>query len=953
MSSLRKLSFASGQHELVDSELIVSVPDGFHACTDRSVIGVNELTVLVVPKDCSFYGDASDYELSLSIGESGSMPDPISHENVDAFIDFVLKRTEMFNPKAKVNTLGIRKGGGAIYQLVDCEIALKTIGFVFAKEKFYIFQIIWNHQGTEIATNSVVEEFKKQAESWINRIRRIDEKDLPTLESVTPSKELYPHYNHIRNSTKNIPGVITVVNATGTEYEFIPLKREDTPVCDRIAAIPLEEFPLSDTAWNMASIFRVHKSIFDPKHDRECQLKNGYMHRAYMMSALRSFFWTTDAYCEDNSITPEELTEEDVTGIVEHIKQRNWLNYTDDTHGSDICRGQDYHVYYVPEETELEDIDELMPSREDRFRVWEMQNKMPGYFEVLSDVRYLEELRYDLQYIYPAVRIIYDELSANRDPYQPLVGDKADVLYAWCALTIAAKEPFFSEDGPVNCWFEQEEDNSFLPESKTQKQVVEKTNVAVNNKQPSEKKKENSIPPALPISPSATDIDPRILHRDECKIWDQEFGGYNGPKEEIILPSGIAIIDSFCEFADTVRTIIVPDGVTTIEEYAFSKCSNLETVEFPDSVVFIGESAFSGRSGLKDINIPNSVTYIGESAFWGCSSLESVSIPEGVTIIEDDTFWNCTGLKNITIPKSVKSIGDNAFDRCTSLISATIPYGVTSIGEEAFSSCSSLTSFMIPDSVTSVGDSTFFGCKALNNVRISKNLSKISNQMFEGCEGLTDVIIPSGVESIGYGAFLGCDNLERVTIPKSVVSIGEEAFCECSNLANITIPSGVRSIGACAFQSCPKLATITIPSSVEQIGVDCFDGCDGLTCAFVVKGSYAEQYFMQLGIECQYFEESEQDLSAAEKMYDEVEEESYTEDMERKAAEDQERKAEAALKAQRDHYEELVALILEQKQIIEQNTGWFGKTAKARKEAQEKLDALYFQIAREFPHGKP
>ena len=61
------------------------------------------------------------------------MPDPISHENVEAFIDFVLKQTEMFDPKAKVNTIGIRKGGGAIYQLVDCEIALKTIPVVMRK----------------------------------------------------------------------------------------------------------------------------------------------------------------------------------------------------------------------------------------------------------------------------------------------------------------------------------------------------------------------------------------------------------------------------------------------------------------------------------------------------------------------------------------------------------------------------------------------------------------------------------------------------------------------------------------------------------------------------------------------------------------------------------------------------------------------------------------------------
>ena len=65
----------------------------------------------------------------------------------------------------------------------------------------------------------------------------------------------------------------------------------------------------------------------------------------------------------------------------------------------------------------------------------------------------------------------------------------------------------------------------------------------------------------------------------------------------------------------------IPDGVTSIGEYAFSMCSSLTDVNIPDSVTSIGEEAFFGCSSLTSVTIPDSVTSIGEEAFWGCESL--------------------------------------------------------------------------------------------------------------------------------------------------------------------------------------------------------------------------------------------------------------------------------------------------------------------------------------------
>ena len=75
-----------------------------------------------------------------------------------------------------------------------------------------------------------------------------------------------------------------------------------------------------------------------------------------------------------------------------------------------------------------------------------------------------------------------------------------------------------------------------------------------------------------------------------------------------------------------------------------------------------GWSKFIGCRSLTSLIIPDSVTNIGDYAFSGCRSLTDIVIPDSVTNIGDYAFWNCGSLTNIVIPNSVTSIGDNAFD---------------------------------------------------------------------------------------------------------------------------------------------------------------------------------------------------------------------------------------------------------------------------------------------------
>ena len=321
--------------------------------------------------------------------------------------------------------------------------------------------------------------------------------------------------------------------------------------------------------------------------------------------------------------------------------------------------------------------------------------------------------------------------------------------------------------------------------------------------------------------------------------------------------------------------LVIPDGVTSIGDYAFRGCTGLTSVTIPDSVTSIGSSAFYYCTGLTSIIIPDGVTSIGDWAFSGCRGLTSITIPDSVTSIGSSAFQSCTGLTSITIPDSVTSIGSSAFSGCTSLTSVTIPDSVTSIGFDAFSGCTGLTSVTIGNSVESIGYSAFSGCYKLvevynksslnitigssNNGDIGYYAKNIYTQ--EGGSWLTDTedgyrflyddannkgyllgyygsdtsitlpesfsahngetiteyeIYPWAFSNGDFNLLVGGSNrVMSITIPDSVTSIGSSAFEGCTGLTSITIGSGVTSIGEEAFKDCPKLVEVYNKSSLD------------------------------------------------------------------------------------------------------------------------------------------
>lgn len=197
---------------------------------------------------------------------------------------------------------------------------------------------------------------------------------------------------------------------------------------------------------------------------------------------------------------------------------------------------------------------------------------------------------------------------------------------------------------------------------------------------------------------------------------------------------------------EEVSNVIVPDGVTEINDYAFYNATNVTSVELPVSLQKIGNYSFYKCRHLNSINLPDFLESIGEGAFIECQ------------------------LNSITFPHSIKYIGSDAFGQWPN---------VNKITYVSFASLESLFSIQ-------------FGNMCSNPMTTARNLIIDGNEIF-------NIVIPDDITKINDYTFFNARNLKSIYIPNSVTSIGEGSFMGCTNLKSIIIPGYIENIGKWAF----------------------------------------------------------------------------------------------------------------------------------------------------------
>lgn len=342
-------------------------------------------------------------------------------------------------------------------------------------------------------------------------------------------------------------------------------------------------------------------------------------------------------------------------------------------------------------------------------------------------------------------------------------------------------------------------------------------------------------------------------------------------------------IDGYTEEApwdyckESVKKIVIKNGITSISAFAFSDCENLTSVQLPNSLKTIDSAAFWGCKKLPSIKIPKSVKTIASNAFSDCFNLRVLSvdknninysslkgilynkkkteilryaigrkdskfvIPNSVNKIGINAFSKAKNLTGIVIPNKVKEICGSAFAFCEKLNNINLPNSIKTIGVNAFTDCDSLSKINLPNSIETIGDSAFINCDSLSKIVIPNKVKKIGDSTFEECKKLYCISVNrknkyySSLNGVLYNKtkniLVKCPmntKIKNFVIPKGTKKIGNSAFYSCKGIVNVTIPYGVQEIDKYAFSFCINLAKVNFPDSIRKIGYESFALCESL-----------------------------------------------------------------------------------------------------------------------------
>lgn len=292
-----------------------------------------------------------------------------------------------------------------------------------------------------------------------------------------------------------------------------------------------------------------------------------------------------------------------------------------------------------------------------------------------------------------------------------------------------------------------------------------------------------------------------------------------------------------------LKEIIIEEGITEIDHYAFSENKKLEYISLPSTLRKVHLDSFEYCDNLKynkrDSNIDDCL-YLGNSnnpyllLVKSESTIKNLVLDEGTKLVLDYAFENNQTIETINLTKVIY-IGEFVFFECDNLISVEFYKDLLELSYNLFCGCSSLKKVVLPENLKIIGSYTFAYCYKLEDINIPDKLEIIKPYAFYSCYSIKEIILPNTVTKIDVNSFIGCSGLEKIVLSENLDYIGNYAFYNCSSLKTIIIPEKITTISSYMFLGCKSLESITLSSNITKIAISAFENCTSLKSIVIHK----------------------------------------------------------------------------------------------------------------------
>lgn len=199
---------------------------------------------------------------------------------------------------------------------------------------------------------------------------------------------------------------------------------------------------------------------------------------------------------------------------------------------------------------------------------------------------------------------------------------------------------------------------------------------------------------------------------------------------------------------NSVRWLVVTGTPDEVDLRMIRRLPRLEKLDLSATTGLAAVGGCNGLRYLREVLLPTGITSIDNSAFYECRRLQSIQLPESVTRIGDSAF-EYTGVNSANL-ENIEYLGYNAF-RCTKLTEISLDSAVE-IGSNAFESCR-IENVSFGPNVTSIGSYTFNDNRLVGTIQIPEKVTYVDDGIFQNNPNITKVIIHNKVTRIGYSAF--------------------------------------------------------------------------------------------------------------------------------------------------------------------------------------------------------